>query len=375
MQHLEEGTIHAWLDGALTADEAARVDEHVKDCPQCQAAVAEARGFIAASSRILTALDNAPRGVIPVAAPKKRVQPWVWRIAATALVVAGGTLLLTRPSRTGKLASKVASESVPPSAMDATTATLSQSATEPAANAQREGSQNVATAPVVGATAPALAQRRGAIAPAPTAAPARAPAENDFSGRAAAGGARLDERREVATAKTSVETAPSSAALPNMNVRSFGLATGTTFGKPREVETKRVASGMQTFYEVAPGDTVILEEQAGGELQNIAATGAAPAPTSRRAQPTAMSAKSATVTQSQQKVEAAAAAPPPPAPPLAAAMQDAQAGEMHRISWLDPSSGRVLILSGRHSQDDLQAIRKRIQQLRDAAGQSKKLPD
>jgi anti-sigma factor RsiW len=80
MQHLDEGTIHAWLDGALTPDEAAQADAHVKDCPQCQAAVAEARGFIAASSRILTALDDAPRGVIPVAAPRRRVQPWIWRV-------------------------------------------------------------------------------------------------------------------------------------------------------------------------------------------------------------------------------------------------------------------------------------------------------
>ena len=65
MQHLDEGTIHSWLDGVLSAEEAARVEAHVKDCAQCQAAVAEARGLIAASSRILTALDNAPRGVIP----------------------------------------------------------------------------------------------------------------------------------------------------------------------------------------------------------------------------------------------------------------------------------------------------------------------
>src|SRR5213080_2198802 len=96
MQHLDEGTIHSWLDGALSPEEAARVEAHVKECPQCAAAVAEARGFIAASSRILTALDNAPRGVIPAAAPKRRIDPLVWRIAATLLVVAGGTLVVAR---------------------------------------------------------------------------------------------------------------------------------------------------------------------------------------------------------------------------------------------------------------------------------------
>src|SRR5712671_3844139 len=96
MQHPDEGTIHSWLDGALSADEAARVEAHVKDCPECAAAVAEARGFIAGASRILTALDNAPRGVIPVAAPRKRVDPIVWRVAATLLVVAGGTFAVLK---------------------------------------------------------------------------------------------------------------------------------------------------------------------------------------------------------------------------------------------------------------------------------------
>ena len=96
MQHLDEGTIHSWLDGALAPGEAAQVEAHVAECPECAAAVAEARGFIAASSRILTALDNAPRGVIPVAAPKRRVDPIVWRVAATLLVVAAGTLAVFR---------------------------------------------------------------------------------------------------------------------------------------------------------------------------------------------------------------------------------------------------------------------------------------
>ena len=96
MQHLDEGTIHAWLDGALSPEEAARVEAHAAGCPECAAAVAEARGFIAASSRILTALDNAPRGVIPAAVPRKRVDTFVWRIAATMLVVAAGTLVVVR---------------------------------------------------------------------------------------------------------------------------------------------------------------------------------------------------------------------------------------------------------------------------------------
>jgi hypothetical protein len=65
MQHLDEGTIHAWLDGQLPRDEALEVEAHVAECRQCADAVAEARGLIAASSRILTALDGVPREVVP----------------------------------------------------------------------------------------------------------------------------------------------------------------------------------------------------------------------------------------------------------------------------------------------------------------------
>ena len=65
MQHLDEGTVHGWLDGALSPEEARRVEEHVAVCAECAAMVAEARGLIAASSRILGALDAVPGGVVP----------------------------------------------------------------------------------------------------------------------------------------------------------------------------------------------------------------------------------------------------------------------------------------------------------------------
>jgi anti-sigma factor RsiW len=57
MQHLDEGTIHAWIDGALDAEERARVEAHVGECAACAAAVAEARGLVAGASRVLLALD------------------------------------------------------------------------------------------------------------------------------------------------------------------------------------------------------------------------------------------------------------------------------------------------------------------------------
>ena len=85
MSHIDEGTIHALLDGALDAERARAVDDHVRGCAQCAAAVAEARGLMAASSRILGALDDVPANVIPsipaAAAPQPRRAKRAWRAA------------------------------------------------------------------------------------------------------------------------------------------------------------------------------------------------------------------------------------------------------------------------------------------------------
>ena len=65
MQHPDEGTIHGWLDGALTPEETSAIEAHVASCAECAAVVAEARGIRAAATRILSALDDVPAGVIP----------------------------------------------------------------------------------------------------------------------------------------------------------------------------------------------------------------------------------------------------------------------------------------------------------------------
>lgn len=79
MQHLEEGTIHAWLDGALPPDEAARVEAHAASCAECAALVAEARGLVAGSSRIVSALDVVPANVIPMSRPAAPGSSSLWR--------------------------------------------------------------------------------------------------------------------------------------------------------------------------------------------------------------------------------------------------------------------------------------------------------
>jgi hypothetical protein len=102
MQHLDEGTIHAWLDGELPLAEREAAEAHVATCASCAAAVAEARGFIAASSRILTSLDAVPAGVLPRAqsAPVRRFTvSRAWMAAAAVLVLGIGTVIATQRDR------------------------------------------------------------------------------------------------------------------------------------------------------------------------------------------------------------------------------------------------------------------------------------
>jgi hypothetical protein len=93
-EHIDEGTAHAWLDDQLPPDDAARIESHIATCAECAAVVAEARGFMAASSRILTALDGVPSQVVPRSRARARI--WQVRAAAAVIVVAVGVAAVLR---------------------------------------------------------------------------------------------------------------------------------------------------------------------------------------------------------------------------------------------------------------------------------------
>jgi hypothetical protein len=106
MLHLDEGTVHAWLDGELAPDEAESAARHVATCAECQTLVAEARGLMAGASRIVSALDAGPAGVIPPAQRGPSSSRRTWRrfaltpmrmsIAATIVVAVGVTVTARR---------------------------------------------------------------------------------------------------------------------------------------------------------------------------------------------------------------------------------------------------------------------------------------
>lgn len=101
--HPDEGTIHAWLDGALDAQESARLEAHVAGCTACASRVAEARGLIAGASRVVGLLDEQPAPLIkPASTPTAGTELSVWRLLrvtparasiAALLVVAVGIAL------------------------------------------------------------------------------------------------------------------------------------------------------------------------------------------------------------------------------------------------------------------------------------------
>lgn len=207
MQHLDDGTIHAWLDGALGADHADHAAEHVAACGACADRVAEARGLIAASSRILSALDDVPANVVPaetrVAAAAPAASPAIaaavpsaaavaprprwWghrygRLAAVLAFIVAGTLVITREANRRDDTARHET----PRASDEVRARRDSAASR----------SNAPTAPTAAApqavTAPTAAL--GGAAPRPAPPPALKPQVKSFA---------LQERQQAASAKKS----------------------------------------------------------------------------------------------------------------------------------------------------------------------------
>jgi hypothetical protein len=113
IEHPDEGTIHAWLDGALDDAHADALQAHVASCRDCAERVAEARGLIAGASRIVSSLDGpmtttmtAPSAAAAITSIDEarsrsarrwmRVTPARAAIAATVLVAIGVSLTYER---------------------------------------------------------------------------------------------------------------------------------------------------------------------------------------------------------------------------------------------------------------------------------------
>ena len=385
MQHLDEGMIHSWLDGALAPDEAAQVEAHVAECPQCAAAVAEARGFIAASSRILTALDNAPRGVIPVAAPKRRVDPIVWRVAATLLVVAAGTLAVFRNGGREATTSSASfdttattTQAVAPTVSDGDVTPRTTAEPAPPITILGNPSRNTAIAgaqPTAKLTEKSVERRRAtdAVGDTKQTLAAAPPSVGDLGkARAAAPQPNMPTRENAAAGQVSgvvagqispspgyvnAEPAPPRILLRGNSSLLAASDSVTPVTPLKIVGTRRQIGARVTLYEVAPNDTVTLTEFMSVQLEAVVTTGMATLPQEGRA------AKSSAAAAPQQQRADAAVAIPAPAPVTGIET----ANGVTTITWKDATSGSVLKLSGRIPATQLQLIKFRIEQERAAA--------
>jgi LysM repeat protein len=346
MQHLDEGTIHSWLDGALSADEAARVEAHVAECPQCATAVAEARGFIAASSRILTALDHVPRGVVPAAHPVKWYNRSAWRAAAAVLVVAVGSLVVVRNSDRNNVPSAAIMDSA--GVAEATVAPRQIAAASPGATAM---SKPQAPSPVIPPKRSATVSEVASPAKVVMKERARDEAVDAASGGNAAAAAAPQMAGPVIAAPQS-----------NLSGRVAGVVVRDMAASEQPplkvVGHPRLIGASVTLYEVAPGDTVTFTEPSNVQLNSIVTTGLSSAePQMRRS-----AAKSAPTVPPQ------VASQSPPAPPLRVDVTNG----VTTISWPDVTTGNMLTLSGHMPAERLKEIKLRIERERAAAATKKK---
>lgn len=184
MPRPDEGMIHAWLDGELDAAEAARVEQLVETDPEWGAVAAEARGLVAASSRIVGALDVVPDGVIPAGSKaghataktsRFSVRPWMRMAAGLALVAGTAYAARTRFADIGELpVAKSAPSSVlaDSPAVAGTVAAPETPAPAPARPAPAR-SATVGVAGTIAAGTGAQDRQREATPPAPARAQAR----------------------------------------------------------------------------------------------------------------------------------------------------------------------------------------------------------
>ena len=82
MSHVDEGTLHAYLDGELPSDERAALEAHLGQCGICRATLAEQRALLERASALLGSARPAERAIPPFEqlrpAPKR--SPWQVRM-------------------------------------------------------------------------------------------------------------------------------------------------------------------------------------------------------------------------------------------------------------------------------------------------------
>jgi hypothetical protein len=78
MSHVDEGLLHAYLDGALSPAEAPGVDAHLAQCPDCRHRLEEARALIARAAELLAVAAPPDRELPPFRAGDGKPPARLW---------------------------------------------------------------------------------------------------------------------------------------------------------------------------------------------------------------------------------------------------------------------------------------------------------
>src|ERR1041385_5430449 len=122
MSHVDEGTLHAYLDGELSSSERAAVDAHLGQCGECRAALAEERALLERASALLGSARPRERAAPPFEqlrrepraspSPRRLGVPLAWA-ASIALAVGLGYYLHAPAGRPATVALQPTTEPAP----------------------------------------------------------------------------------------------------------------------------------------------------------------------------------------------------------------------------------------------------------------------
>jgi hypothetical protein len=273
MSRPDEGLIHTWLDGECSPEESARIEQLVATDPLWAAAVAEARGLIAASSRIVGALDAVPRAMpsgsraapARVSRPGFRVRPWMGMAAGLALLA--GTAYVLNDAPQESFAPVAAEDAAAPPAPPPSLRTEAAAGASTALSAQTSAPTAVPAAAPAG---PVVAAAPPSVAPPPPAFKAEAAPADARTVPAASPVGRGEELGGVAREREAVARRGRALAEPSRGAPTIALQDASPAPQPMLAGCWRVSAppdllGVLRDPVIARqvGDTIVLRTARG----------------------------------------------------------------------------------------------------------------